>query len=375
MDSNRIVVIGEADSFWTKRYIEYVLLPLGKEVLLITPKSKQYDEFYKENRIRVLSTYGSSILFRIPKVNTLCARIKMLLLINNYRNDTIVVQYAFPSILNALKWAKTSRLIITYWGSDLYRVEKARLKSVTSTVNRAESIIVMTEDMRKSFREQYPDVEIDKIHVIDMGVSAFEEIEKRLSKISEVKKKVLSEYSDRVSITIGYNADPKQQHDKVLKEVSELPQRIKDRIVILLPMTYRATDKRYLEDVSNQLKTIGVPSIVFTDFMDDEQISEVCVATDIFINAQTTDALSSSMLEQLFSGSKMYSGAWLKYSFLDELGVEYYSFNDFSELGQLIENDVDTRKTLCDYQNLSNSNLLKNQCSWETTRTKWEKLL
>ena len=81
MDSNRIVVIGEADSFWTKRYIEYVLLPLGKEVLLITPKNKQYDEFYKENRIRVLSTYGSSILFRIPKVNTLCARIKMLLLI------------------------------------------------------------------------------------------------------------------------------------------------------------------------------------------------------------------------------------------------------------------------------------------------------
>ena len=41
---------------------------------------------------------------------------------------------------------------------------------------------------------------------------------------------------------------------------------------------------------------MGLIMFVLSKFMNDKEIATLCVATDVFINAQITDALSNSML-------------------------------------------------------------------------------
>ena len=49
--NDRKVIIAEADSFWTKRFVEYVLKPLNQDITIISPKNTQNSEYYIQNRI------------------------------------------------------------------------------------------------------------------------------------------------------------------------------------------------------------------------------------------------------------------------------------------------------------------------------------
>ena len=59
--------------------------------------------------------------------------------------------------------------------------------------------------------------------------------------------------------------------------------------------------------------------------------------SDIFIQVQTTDALSGSTQEHLYAGSFTIVGDWLPYKILKESGVVFNSVRSISEIIDIIE--------------------------------------
>lgn len=65
----RILMIADADSFWTRRLMEHLLLPAGYELVLfpIWGDGGKYADFYRANRVTVYHdrhTLPSSATFR-----------------------------------------------------------------------------------------------------------------------------------------------------------------------------------------------------------------------------------------------------------------------------------------------------------------------
>ena len=145
---------------------------------------------------------------------------------------------------------------------------------------------------------------------------------------------------DSLIVTAGYNARPEQQHLMMLRAIAALAPKLKQMLHIVLPMTYGAGAEAIAE-VREVLTSIGCSSTVLTKFMDEEDQARLAVATDVFINAQTTDALSASLQEFIYGGAEVLNGAWLDYSELLEAGVVMHTFSDLEDLTVLLGSVVE----------------------------------
>ena len=87
------------------------------------------------------------------------------------------------------------------------------------------------------------------------------------------------------------------------------------------------------------------------------------IASDVFINSQTDDAISSAVVEQLYSGTVMISGRWLEsqYKLLKDLGIFYKVFENFDSL---VETMTDVIGQIENYKVLSEQNYKKMADEW-----------
>ncbi|WP_300453197.1 glycosyltransferase [Fusobacterium sp.] len=370
------LIIAEADSFWTKRFIENVSLPLQHRVTIISPTNTVNSEFYNENKVKIIiSSNSDSFLDKIPRIRVMYRENRLKKIIEKEEYDYLHIFYASQSSMKVVNLLKNSHnIIITYWGSDLLRANNLQIKTAIKVIKRADFIIVMTEDMKKFFQKYYGENISKRVSVIDMGVSAFTYIDKLRGKQEECKKFYLNKSENRIFITVAYNADINQQHIKIIEALSLLPEEIKKKCFIVLPMTYRKLDNNYILSVKKKIASSGFEYCILEKFMDDFEISRLCVATDLFINAQTTDAQSSSMLEHLYANTKVLNGAWLNYSFLEKNDIFCRKFNDFKELSDLIYTEIKDMK-FKDGKKGKIQQILYEECSWENCKNKWEYLL
>ena len=102
-------------------------------------------------------------------------------------------------------------------------------------------------------------------------------------------------------------------------------------------------------------------------------MSKLRKTTDIFILAQTTDALSNSMLESLYAGAIVINASWLRYSSLKNEGVYYLTFDSFDRMNRVlvnILNNYDQEKENC----LINKEKIAKISSWYYLRDNWKNL-
>ncbi len=368
--TKKITLIANADSIWTERYIKYVLNELSEEILVITPKIEERKGFYKENNIRVKLS-GSRQRGHIGVVISL---IKMLMFLCVEKPDIIIVQFVHRYIAWLLCCIPfRTRIIYTYIGSDLLRSSTKKLQSVRKSVRRADEIVVMTKELKEKFLSIYGLEMLNKVSIIDMGDTAFSEIDLIRDKKYEQKVSLIGEaFANRVIITIGYNANEAQQQDKILIELDHLSQEYKDKIYIVLPMTYQCYNDEYINYVGKIARKSEIPCLILREFMNDAEIATLCVATDIFINAQTTDALSNSMLEQLYAGSLVLNAEWLMYNFLEEQKIYYGTFASTNCIAEEIKKYLSENKLTPPNDRFL---MLKEQCSWSNCLEKWRALI
>ncbi len=204
------------------------------------------------------------------------------------------------------------------------------------------------------------------------GVVHFEKIRslKMELKLTEVKKK-LGLNTEKIQVTIGYNASPGQQHLEIIKEIANVSEKLKSRIELVFLMTYGG-NYTYIKQVENELKKSNFNYQIVAEQLTEEQICMFRIASDITLNFQTTDGFSASIQEHFFAGSVMLLANWLPYEWLREKGLYFHS-SSFSELKQKLENIIsnfEEEKIFCS----TNFQKIEPISDWKSLARNWSEI-
>ncbi len=144
---------------------------------------------------------------------------------------------------------------------------------------------------------------------------------------------------DNKIVTVGYNADPGQQHINIINQLSKYEWK---NCIFIFPLTYpKNTD--YVNEIESLLKSTRLSYFILDKFLLCDQIAALRLVSNVFIQLQISDCLSASTQEHLYAGSRVITGKWLPYTTLVKAGVQFTSISSLGELvdclNQIIEDD------------------------------------
>lgn len=265
---------------------------------------------------------------------------------------------------------KTNRLNLNVGGSDFYRAGEEGRNFYKNLIACADNITAETVTTVQEFGEYYGEDVKNKIYLLPFGIEVLEWID-RIEKNprSEIRKKYHIP-SGKIVVTCGHNAIKEHQHLKIIEALEILPEKLKKQLVFVFPMTYPQKVDAYINNVRSRLKESGLEFIILTDFMDFEGMAEYALISDIMIHVQTTDQLSSTMLEEMYAGSIVMAGKWLPYQSLHEMGIFFVDVAKICNITPILEeivNNIEKYRTKCE----RNKEIVRKHSSWKELAAKW----
>lgn len=372
-----IVLVGDANDIWLKKYISYVLIGQNHNLTLCTITNNVYQDFYRENNITVIEIAPKGLVYKIPKVRFYASNLKVKNIVKNIK-DIDVLHVLWIDKVNLLFYKELSKKarygIFTYYGSDLLRMSLKTLKAYEPIMDKVDSFTVMIKSMQRKFLEVYGQQYAKRCIVLDFGNSNYKLIKEILAKESKsFCKKHFHMNEDKISIAIGYAGTPVHQHGKVIQELENLSSEIKSQIQIILHMPVSANNSEYIREISEQMDKINCDYVILKEFLPDNEIALLRCAIDIFVHSQVSDALSGTLLEYLYAGALLINPAWIQYDELKERGIKYVEYAEFPELTGIISEIVRNKQTYFD-KYTSDKKELEDMNSWEMVSAKWRKL-
>ena len=362
------LVVGDANSIYLKSIIDRTMLDYSDTVYVLSVNNDNYSDFYKNNNVTIIKEKRN---FGI--INTLLSGICNIKTLSR-KYDGVFFHCVSDNSLAMIPVTKLfgNRIIVSFWGSDLLRCNKKKKMALVS-LRLANEITVITPEMLDKFHILYGGGYDKKLRMIDFGLDIVDIITQIKGDYYLIRKKYNIEY-DKVVVAIGYNGNPAQQHIDVLKQIMKLPDEIKNRIHLLLRLTYSIKDDDYVQSVKQMIEQTGCSSLVMEGYISDEEIAEITVMTDIFIHAQVSDARSATICEHLYSNCLLFNPEWIEYGTLKDK-VFYISYKNFDDLYKLL---LKKKKKKCDskyFESLkTNEKNIYRICSWDTYIPKWRKL-
>ena len=321
----------------------------------LTDVSHEYDfsvisgtKYYQDGKLIYQGNHAKNKLAKLNEVN------KLIKMVNFQAIDIVHIHFLSPINVLYQRLLKGRKVIITFWGSDMYRIpnQSSMNKFMQRNVlKHADVITVVNKKMIKKFHETFG-FEDKPIFVTKFPVLADLQLIDNLDQEAvESFKRKYHIYKNDIVLTLGYSADPRKNHEYMIDEVLELSRKFKN-IFAFLPMTYgdaqhREKIKKYCEEA---FQKYNVRYTVLENFMSDQEIALLRKVTDIMVNVQDTDALSASMEESLYAGSIVINGAWLDYNELLEDGAYYETIPELkpgilaSKLEYVIKNLIDLKQ-------------------------------
>lgn len=363
----KILFLADFSSIHIYNYFKEVKKLQSFDIVGITPCNKkirsEYLDFYKSLNIKII--YGlfdgkKSVVSRIASLFFLLKHIGTFDVVHIHY---LKFEYVLPLICMR---KKIKKIIISFWGSDLFRSSKRQFFFINHLLAVADEITFITEDMRSYYIQNYlvdKDI-LNKISIRDFGNSFYEAIDSKMKECDlNVKKKI--------NVTIGYCGRPEMQQFLVVQILAELPLCLRDKIRVLIPAW--GINPSLLKKIEDLLLNSKMDYEIFDYFMGPDEVAALRCNTSIFINAQKTDALSNAMLEHIYAGSVVVNGGWLKYSLLEKCGIFYCGFDSFKDLLYVIPQIIDDFNTYRK-KSLHNRLKIKAKTSWNYWVPLWEKL-
>ena len=248
---------------------------------------------------------------------------------------------------------------ITLWGSDFYRASENDLLKKKKYLEFAKIIQIETEQIKQDFLKVYPDIE-KNIRICNYGVDLFQYIEEQRLHRGDYLK---IDSDDKITVTCGYNLGRVQQHLIIIDALNKLQQTLKNSIHVIIPMTYGLVEEDYKAEIETALKQSGISYSFLTKKLNEKELADMRLLSNVVINIQISDALASSLVEHLFAESILIAGDWLPYSIFDEYGI-YYEKASIENLSECVEQVLlnFNEKKLLAKKNIQNVNKL---ASWE----------
>lgn len=268
---------------------------------------------------------------------------------------------------------KTKHLNLNIGGSDFYRANTEERNFKKKLIQCADKVTAETTGIIQDVEMYYKDVVHNKIGLLPFGIEVldFMHFVKQEDQYRFKKDHHISQ--NKLVVTCGHNAAKEHQHMAIIDALCALPKEIKEKITCVFPMTYPSGMDTYIDEVHSRMQGTDIDYVILTDFMDFQEMAEYAMISDIMIHVQTTDQLSSTMLEELYAESIVIAGSWLPYQSLHEKGIYFLDVNtipDSTDIMKDVVTHVEAYRDKCK----GNKKIVWEHSSWDELAPKWHAL-
>lgn len=232
------------------------------------------------------------------------------------------------------------KIIISFWGSDLFRTGGLTYNFwIRKALSRASTIHVSSNEMRMSLLSEFGYGIESKIKFA-LFVPSYDQI-KQIDAVSTNSHDQLNELRRKYlikgerCIMIGNNGNRGNNHIHILNAIKKIVH--KENITVILPLTYKL-NKEYKAELETFILKNKMDAILLTEYLSNEDMAALKVTSDIFITMQQTDAMSAFFTESLYAKSVCIAASWLPYSTFRQSGAYYIECPEFDKLDQTLEN-------------------------------------
>ena len=97
----------------------------------------------------------------------------------------------------------------------------------------------------------------------------------------------------------------------------------------------------YKKSILQALDALGCSYVFLEKFFVGKELAISRLASDIFIHAPVSDALSGTMLELLYGSNIVFTGSWLPYKTFKNAYLNYYEINNLEELPEKMDTVIE----------------------------------
>lgn len=370
-------IIGNPESVWIREYVKEIHIKKEHEVYIGT-----FDRISDKMAVEY-ELLGVKIV-EFGHINGIVGKIQKTLRLlffairhskKNSQFDIFEIQgvpHSFQAkVLYLVSKILRTRVFIAFWGSDILAINEMSAKRIKSLLKVSDYINIGTENIYNAFTGYYGHYFDKKIVSVAFGSLAFADIKKSKELYTKNEcKKIMHFNNKKTIIAVGYNGKPEQQHIKVINQLSKLSNDDKDKIQIVIHLGY-GSEEIYTKMIINAAEKSGIEYTIIPEMLDLSKISILRLATDIFLHAQVTDALSGTIRECIYAGAVLVNPIWINYQEYDDFGIEYVQYSTFSELPRIISGLINNNSSI---NTNMNSEIVYNNYSWEAVRDNWQRI-
>jgi hypothetical protein len=268
---------------------------------------------------------------------------------NNFQEyDTFHFHFMQYSYLRELFLVpRDKKIVCTFWGSDLLRTDDIlNFYFVKKALNRATVITCQSDELKEIVLSKFGRKLIDKIQIsifpVNEKVYDLIDINANNEQLLNVFKSNNNYANDKINILIGHSGSPLNNHLKIINSLKKLNH--KNKVHLIINLNYAITENEkttYKSDLIQTFNNIGCSYVILEKFFVNEELALSRLASDIFIHAPISDALSGTMLELLYASNIVITGSWLPYKTFKKANLNYFEIDNYFELSLKLDSIIE----------------------------------
>jgi glycosyltransferase involved in cell wall biosynthesis len=265
------------------------------------------------------------------------------------RYDVVHVFYVTPvlGLLRVKMRTLSPKIFVSIFGSEFYRSGKILRILVNRFICRADLITAANESTLNDLLNYFKLTNIP-VKVIPFGVKTLDVINSITpDKLKSIQLK-LGIDSRKINIAVGYNGLPIQQHEAILLGLEESGLLRRNDLCFIFQL-HGSRETTYQLKIIEKIKQSVSNFLIIDNFLSDEELAATRMSVDVMIQLQATDQLSASMLEYMYSGAVVITGAWLPYEMLARKQFYFFQIPFINEVAAILNNiltNLQNEKTL-----------------------------
>ena len=279
-----------------------------------------------------------------------------------------------PSRLAALHLIPPGgKVILTPWGSDLYRT--AGITEYTRQLHacrRADVITMPSPEMREVLLAKFGRELSSRIRLVRYGTEKLDVID-RVKREGKTSLSKVNLPPNRLVVCVGNAGSRFNQHVQILRSLHNLSPSLAARITLVLPMTYTRPDPRYLATVRDAIPPNLTDAVILTGPLSSEEVAQFRCSIDILIHLPVSNAFSAAMCEALYAGAVLITGSWLPYSPLRTSGVHYREVSEVSDTPDALRLAVENYEQE-KLRTRTAPAVIRSLVSWQAVAPQWRSL-
>lgn len=241
---------------------------------------------------------------------TIISRLKRKVIHIHYPNRLLYLLLPLFSILS-------SRLVITFWGSDFYANKSLISGNLGNMERNVDKITFTNEATLSEFVRCFSYT--GAVETTRFGLTPLDYISNYDSTklTSTVVKRIITARENTKTVMVGTNVSKNQQLETLIPLLNDYSN--KGEFTFIFCFNYG--DLELAKSLSKKISE-SLNCIIIRDKLYGHDLAALRINTDILIQVQLTDQLSGAMQETLYAGGKVITGRWLPYQVLLDLNIK-----------------------------------------------------